>query len=192
MKELEEMTLEELKQTGNKKYIEQYFNILSEFQDNRFSKKVIESLRGQSIDKIYHELMKAEEEIRSHSLFPGNLVLVYPNIQEKKSKDFKTCDFSGAVIHPGSLYVSYRPLLDNITTNERFVLSRTIHVEAGYRYDLPTSIDELETLEQNMLLEPPNQEIDFNHFSNQMGGQIILQKLKKGRRKVYGKNRNSK
>lgn len=192
MKELEEMTLEELKEVGKEKDIEEYFNILRELQDNRLSKKVIENLKGEPIDKIYRELMKASEEIRSHSLFPGSLVVVYPNIKEMRSKTFKICDFSGAVISPGSIYTSYRPLLDNMTTNERYILSRTIKVEIGYRNELPTNIHELEALEQNMFLETFNNGIDFNHFSIQMGGQITLQKLKKERRKVYAKNRNSK
>lgn len=192
MKELEEMTLEELKEVGKEKDIEEYFNILRELQDNRLSKKVIENLKGEPIDKIYRELMKASEEIRSHSLFPGSLVVVYPNIKEMRSKNFKICDFSGAVISPESIYASYRPLLDNMTTNERYILSRTIKVEIGYRNELPTNIHELEALEQNMFLETFNNGIDFNHFSIQMGGQITLQKLKKERRKVYAKNRNSK
>ena len=192
MKELEEMTLEELKEVGKEKDIEEYFNILRELQDNRLSKKVIENLKGEPIDKIYRELMKASEEIRSHSLFPGSLVVVYPNIKEMRSKTFKICDFSGAVISPGSIYTSYRPLFDNMTTNERYILSRTIKVEIGYRNELPTNIHELEALEQNMFLETFNNGIDFNHFSIQMGGQITLQKLKKERRKVYAKNRNSK
>ena len=192
MKELEEMTLEELKEVGKEKDIEEYFNILMELQDNRLSKKVIENLKGEPIDKIYRELMKAEEEVRSHSLFPGSLVVVYPNIKEMRSKSFKICDFSGAVISPGSIYASYRPLFENMTTNERYILSRTIKVEIGYRNELPTNIHELEALEQNMFLETFNNGIDFNHFSIQMGGQITLQKLKKERRKVYAKNRNSK
>ena len=192
MKELEEMTLEELKEVGKEKDIEEYFNILRELQDNRLSKKVIENLKGEPIDKNYRELMKAEEEVRSHSLFPGSLVVVYPNIKDMRSKTFKICDFSGAVISPGSIYTSYRPLLDNMTTNERYILSRTIKVEIGYRNELPTNIHELEALEQNMFLETFNNGIDFNHFSIQMGGQITLQKLKKERRKVYAKNRNSK
>ena len=192
MKELEEMTLEELKEVGKEKDIEEYFNILMELQDNRLSKKVIENLKGEPIDKIYRELMKAEEEVRSHSLFPGSLVVVYPNIKEMRSKSFKICDFSGAVISPWIIYASYRPLFDNMTTNERYILSRTIKVEIGYRNELPTNIHELEALEQNMFLETFNNGIDFNHFSIQMGGQITLQKLKKERRKVYAKNRNSK
>lgn len=70
------------------------------------------------------------------------------------------------------------------------MLKRTIHVEIGYMYNLPTAIDELESLEQNMILETPDSEIDFNHLNNQMGGCLLLQKLKKERRKTYDKNRN--
>ena len=70
------------------------------------------------------------------------------------------------------------------------MLKRTIHVETGYIYNLPTTIDELEYLEQNMMLETPDSEIDFNHLNNQMGGCLLLQKLKKERRGTYDKIRN--
>ena len=190
MKELEEMTLQELKKINNIHDLEEYFMILKEIQDNRISKKIVESLYGKPIELIYREIRKEEEKMRSHSFFPGDLVLVYPNIKEQKSKSFQTCDFSGAIISPGTLYVSYRPLLENLTTKESFVLKRTIHVEIGYMYNLPTAIDELESLEQNMILETPDSEIDFNHLNNQMGGCLLLQKLKKERRGTYDKIRN--
>ena len=190
MKELEEMTLQELQKINNIHDLEEYFMILKEIQDNRISKKIVESLYGKPIELIYREIRKEEEKMRSHSFFPGDLVLVYPNIKEQKSKNFKTCDFSGAIISPGTLYVSYRPLLENLTTKESFVLKRTIHVEIGYIYNLPTTIDELEYLEQNMILETPDPEIDFNHLNNQMGGCLLLQKLKKERRGTYDKIRN--
>ena len=41
-----------------------------------------------------------------------------------------------------------------------------------------------------MILETPNQEIDFNHLNIQMGGRFQLKKLKKERRRRYDKNRN--
>ena len=191
MKKLEDMTLDEMQKLSIPEYIEEYYTIISQLNNNRISKRVLEKMQGQSITNIYEKLMVEEEKIRSHFLFPGDLVLVYPGIKEQKSKDFKTCDFSGAIIHPGSLYISYRPLLDNITKKESFILARTIHVEAGYIHDLPTRIGELEELEQNMKSEELNQDIDFNHFNNQMGGQLSLKKLKKERRKFYDKNRNS-
>ena len=132
MKVLEEMTQAELEKSDNPEYIGQYFTIVNQLKNNRVSKKLLEELQGEPIATIYQELMSEEEKFRSHSLFPGDLIMMYPNIKEQRSKGFKTCDFSGAIIHPGSLYVSYRPLLDNITTNERFVLARTLHVETGY------------------------------------------------------------
>ena len=190
MKELEEMTLQELQKLNNIHNLEEYFLILKKIQNNRISKRIVESLYGKSIETIYQEVIKEEEKFRSHSIFPGDLVVVYPNIKEQKSHDFKTCDFSGAIISPGTLYVSYRPLLENITTKESYVLKRTIHVEVGYIYNLPTAIDELEALEQNMILETPDSEIDFNHLNNQMGGCLLLQKLKKERRGTYDKIRN--
>ena len=41
-----------------------------------------------------------------------------------------------------------------------------------------------------MILETPDSEIDFNHLNNQMGGCLLLQKLKKERRGIYDKIRN--
>lgn len=184
IKELEDMTLEEIERLVNPEYIKKYYAIIEQLKNNRISKNLLTKLQGESITKIYQELLIEEEKFRSYSLFPGDLVLIYPNIKEQKSKDFKTCDFSGAIIKPNSLYVSYRPLLENITKKESFVLAKTIHVETGYIYDLPREIEELEALEQDMKLETPNQKIDFNHFNNQMGGCLKLQKLKKERRKM--------
>lgn len=182
MQPIETMTLEELRRSDNTDWVEKYFLMLNEFKTDRIAKKILETLEGESIDKIYNEIEKESENYRSYTLFPGDLVLVYPSIKEQRSKIFRTCDFSGAVIHPGSLYVSYRPLLDNITKKEKFVLSRTIQVESGYIHNLPMEIGELEALEQSMKRQDENQEIDFNHLNSQMGGELCFQKLK-GRRR---------
>ena len=69
MKQLEEMTLQELQKINNICDLEEYFMILKEIQDNRISKKIVESLYGKPIEIIYREIRKEEEKIRSHSFF---------------------------------------------------------------------------------------------------------------------------
>ena len=176
MEKFEDLDLEEIYKLNKSEYIKQYFIVLKQLKNNRVSKKIVESLYGKSLATIYQEIMRAVEELKSYLISPGDLIILYPNIKEYKSKNFKTCDFSGAIIHPGSLYISYRPLLENITKKESFVLKKTLHVETGYIYRLPTEIGELETLEQKMILESSDQEINFNHFNNQMGGHLLFQK----------------
>lgn len=181
MKFLEEMKLEELKNLNQEEYIYQYYEILKQLNKNRLDKQIIETLKGESINKIIQKLEQEEEQLRSYSFFPGNLIILYPNIKELHSKSYQTCDFSGGIIHPGSLYINYRPLLENLNTKEVYVLKKSLKVEVGYIDRLPNTIFELETLEQNMILETPDDEIDFNHLNHQLGGKIILQKLRKNK-----------
>lgn len=100
MKELEEMTLSELKKLGNAKILEQYFIIVNQLKSNKMGKRIVKEEEDRAIEEIYNELTSYEEKIRSHSLFPGDLILLYPSIKEKKSKSLKTCDFSGGIIYP--------------------------------------------------------------------------------------------
>ena len=93
--------------------------------------------------------------------------MVYPRMKEQRAKKEITCDFSGGIIYPGSFYVSFRPLLKNIETGDAFVLKRTLKVETGYSYDLPTK------LEQN------EDGISYGHLSQRIGGALEFQKLKR-------------
>ncbi len=182
MKDPEKMTLEEL-QKSHHRFLNEYMQFISSMKNDRIGKKVIEDYYGYPLEKIAQEITEREEEIRSRLIFPGDLILFYPNITEQKSKVQRTCDFSGGIIHPGSLYIRYRPLLDNISRNEKYVLKHTICVESGYTYDLPTTISEFEELEQNMITEKLDSEIDFNHLNAQMGGAFYLTKLKARKRR---------
>lgn len=88
MKELEDMTLDELKKLKVPEYVEQYYTIINQLKDNRISKRVLEKLQGEPIAKIYEELMSEEENVRSHSFFPGDLVLQLTSITAKESLGF--------------------------------------------------------------------------------------------------------
>ena len=100
-------------------------------------------------------------------------------MKEQRAKKEITCDFSGGIIYPGSFYVSFRPLLKNIETGDAFVLKRTLKVETGYSYDLPTTIQELENLAIKIKLEQNEDGISYGHLSQRIGGALEFQKLKR-------------
>ena len=184
MEAFEKKTLSEIYESGNKEDEALYFSYLASLETSKIAKDIIERYEGASIEEIYNRRLQAEEEITSQVIFPGQMVILYPNIKERRAKDFITCDFSAGIIYPGSLYVSYRPLLDNLTTKETYVLKRTIKVEAGHYTDLPTTIQEFEGLELKMQMSyesdfSDNTGIEYSHLSQRTGGEFVLQKLKR-------------
>ena len=130
------------------------------------------------------------KENESVSLFPNSIVKVYPGIKEVHAKEPRTCDFSGACIFKGSLYVRFRPMIRDITNNEAYVLKRTITAEISYEKMLPETISELEVFCDN--ISNCENLIDtnpvFEHLHSQIGN-LVFKKLKK--RRPY-ENRNSK
>lgn len=183
MKQLEEKTLEEIIFDNNPQELEEYYKELKGLKTNRITRSIVESLEGKPLEYIWEKVYTEEQKITSTLFFPDDLVLLYPNIKERHAKNFITCNFSGALIYPGSLYINYRPLVENITTKEKYVLKRTLKVEPGYIYDLPTTITELEELQNNILLESDDYSdgIDYSHLSQSIGGELVLQKLNRRR-----------
>ncbi len=188
MYQFEDMTLNEIELFGNKELMIRYDQEITALEIDDISRIVINRKYGESINTIVREIEKASYEFelrhRSEILFPNELVEVYPRTREGRAKREITCDFSGARIKKGSLYVSYRPMVWSITNGDTYVLSRTIKVETGYAYDLPTTIAELESLNVKMLSHADSDDgIDYDHLYWQMGGELDFQKLK--RRKKY-------
>ena len=185
MKEFEEKTLEEIIASGNKEELERYFSYLDSMKTSSFYRGIVESYEGDSIEEITYKMMEEEQHYRSEIFFPGDIALFYPRIREQRAKNFITCDFSAGIIYPGSLYINYRPLIYNITSGESYVLQRTLKVETGYGFDLPTSIVELEALDNKLRIEDydDNSGIQYSHLSQCLGGEISLQKLKRRRKK---------
>ncbi len=186
MKAFEQKTLSEIYESGNKEEEALYFSYLASLETSKIAKNIIERYEGEPIDVIYNKILQAEEDITSQVIFPGQMVIFYPNIKERKAKDYITCDFSAGIIYPGSIYISYRPLLDNLTTKETYVLKRTIKVETGHYTDLPTTIQEFEGLELKMQMSYDrdvydNSGIEYSHLNQRTGGQFLLQKLKRRR-----------
>jgi hypothetical protein len=188
MYQFEDMTLNEIELFGNKELMTRYDQEIAALEIDDISRIVINRKYGESINTIVREIEKASYEFelrhRSEILFPNELVEVYPRTREGRAKREITCDFSGARIKKGSLYVSYRPMVWSITNGDTYVLSRTIKVESGYAYDLPSTIAELESLNVKMLSHADSDNgIDYDHLYWQMGGELDFQKLK--RRKKY-------
>lgn len=181
MELLENKTLEELLLGKNQEIIEQYYQELRNLSRNRIAKNIVKELFGYSLQDIWEKVAEEEQRAVSHSLFPNDLVLVYPSIKECRAKGIITCDFSGSLIHSGSLYVNYRPLIENITTNEAYVLKRTLKVESGYAHELPDTIVQLEELERKMQLGTNDDAtgINYSHLNQVTGGELYLQKLKR-------------
>jgi len=181
MKTLEEKTLDEILSTNNQEEIKKYYEYYESLKSSKFTKELVEDLFGEPISTIWQEVCEEEQKYTSMMLFPGDIVMFYPNIKEQKARKIITCDFSAGIIYPGSIYVNYRPLIANISTGERYVLSRTIKVEMGYHHELPTTIQEFESLDNKLRIDyyQDSSGIEYSHFSQRMGGELLLTKLKR-------------
>lgn len=181
MKDLEDKTLDEIIESNNQEELAYYYQCLEDFKTNSFTKEIVDRLYGESLSTIYYQILEEEQQYTSSLLFPGDFIMFYPNIKERKAKKQITCDFSAGIIYPGSLYVNYRPLIKNLITKESYVLQRTIKVEIGYQHELPTDIQSFEALEHRLQIDgyEDNSGIEYSHFSQVMGGQLLLKKLKR-------------
>ena len=150
------------------------------FCSDKIAKEVVEKHYGKPIYKIQMMVESEYQKYQSDLLFAGDLIQMYPNIKVQKAKKPITCDFSGALITPGNLYVNFRPLFKNIINGDTYVLKRTIKTELGYEKDIPQTIQELENFYYRALSERPDERyINYNHFMSSMGGVLSFQKLKR-------------
>ena len=189
IKPFEYMTLKEITHLKNKYLVQRYNEELKKMKINKITKDVVDSLYGEPLSEILDAIEQSKLELMSESLFPGSPILVYPGIKEVRAKEDYTCDFSGAKISKGSIYVNYRPMLKNIDNKTAYVLKRTIKVETSYEHDLPTNITELEDFNNRILnyRYQDNNDIQYDYLFNQTGG---LRFKKLSRRKKY-ENRNN-
>ena len=185
MKELEEKTLDEIIESGSQEDLKKYYEYLESMKTNTFYKDIVESYEGMSIADISYKILEEEQEYISDYYSPGDFIMFYPRIKEQRARDYITCDFSAGIIYPGSYYINYRPLIRNVTSGETYVLSKTLKVETGHSYDLPTTIRELESLNYKIMMETEhdNTGIQYSHLSQRVGGEIQLQKLKRRNKK---------
>ncbi|MBR3146090.1 MAG: hypothetical protein IKF47_02375 [Bacilli bacterium] len=190
IKTFEYMTLREIIHLKNKYLVQKYEDAIAQLKKDKMAIKIVETSYGESIADIVETIEETKMENRSESFFPGADIMVYPGIREAHAEKEYTCDFSGATISKGSLYVNYRPMLKNINNGNAYVLKRTIRIEPAYAYDLPTNISELEAFNDKILNYAyfDNEGIQYDYLFSQTGG---LQFKKLSRRKK-NENRYSK
>ena len=180
MKSIEEMSIDEIMATKNSELLRLYNSELETLGKDKIFKNFLSDYYGRPLIEIYEAISEIELSLQSELFFPGERIIMYPSIKEQKARSMITCDFSGGIITPGSLYSSFRPLLKNIDNNTAYVLKRTIKVENGYSYDLPRNLHSFEDLAFKVA---NNQEchdgIDYSHLSQRIGGEFTFQKLKR-------------
>lgn len=145
----------------------------------RVTKTVLEELSLYPEEKRFEILEQYYLENLSKYFFPGSLTAFYPKIDEHHTTRDIICDMSESIIKKGSLYVCYRPLIENLETNEVFVLKRTIKCESSYLSLLPNNIFEFEELNErikNYAYYTQNE--DYSRLHYQQGGELVLQKLR--------------
>ena len=188
IKQFENMTLKEINLLHNKQLTKQYNFELLKFGIDKHAKEIIQTLYGAPITEIAEAIEESILEYKSESLFPGSLIKVFPGITEAKAKKEYTCDFSGARINIGNLYVNYRPMLKNIANGEAYVLKKTMKLEPCYEYLLPTNIVELEELINKIdnYQYYEDEDIQYDHLYMKTGGGLAFKKL--SRRKNENRN----
>ena len=130
-------------------------------------------------------------EHTSFYCFPEKQVYFYPTVREQKCELNTTCAFSGGRIQRGSVYCCYRPLLEVISSNKTYVLSKTLKLETVYFSDLPMTIREFDIFTQKIenYQNYQNERIDYEALNYYFGGTVSLLELRKDRRKVKKKGR---
>ena len=188
IKTFEYMTLKELHHLKKKYLIQRYNEEIDKLKTDIMTKDIVESNYGAPIIEIIEEVEETKSEIRNRKLFPNQPVVVYSGIKEVKAAKDYTCDFSGATIKTGSLYINYRPMVKNISNGDVYVLQRTIRTELAYESELPTDISELEEFNEKIenYKHQYNSEIQYDYLYKTGG----LQFKKLSRRKY--ENRNNK
>lgn len=184
MNQINDLTLLEINQIKDNKlrdYLQEYYKEqLLELTDTKISKKIVQKYIGYSLNDILKKIEETYFEYESIYLFPGDLVIVYPNIREYKSRKTRICDISGAEIVKGSYYYHYRLLLENISDKTVFTLERPLIAETGYYDFFPTNIQELDELAQKLDNSDLLEESEYNYYdiSSRIGGSLKLRKLK--------------
>ena len=175
------LTLNEILFLNDYNLYEEYVKEIANLKTNRIAKQITERMYGESINKIYEAILIEETKNTSNDkdFFAGDLVLLHEIIKEYHTKTDIICDFSATLIKKGELYLKYRPILENISTNKIYVLKRSIKVEPVYFDMLPKNITELEELNYKMKLQIHNDYIDYSHLNQVMGGTLALRRLKK-------------
>lgn len=162
-----------------KRLVEQYnLSIESLKCANRFNREIVLKQYGLPISKIEENCFY---NLEKHCDDDGNIMAFYPVIREVRSSINRICHFSGAIIRKGSIYIYYRPLLENVITHSTYVLQKPICTEVAYEQDLPKNYMEFCYMDKQL-----QNGLDYYDFSVNYGNDSLkLQKLKSKHKKSY-------
>jgi len=121
------------------------------------------------IELINNELLR----FISYDYFPNLNVILYPSIKELKSTKIITCHICGSIILSNNYYLSYRPLIEDLDGNNRYVLRNTIKCETAYYDILPKNILEFEDFNRKL------QDEYYDISANLKSEELYLLRLKK-------------
>lgn len=147
-------------------------------------KNIIKQKEFKSELQFYNYLEELINKYTSIYLFPNNYVAFYPYLISHKASSTITCDISNAKINIGSNYISYRPLIENLTTNTTYTINKTIKAEPYYYDYFPQTLCDFEIWYQKLInFEYCNDDIiDFYNISINCGDNCLsLRKFNKRR-----------
>ena len=64
MKQLDEMTLEEIEATQNQELLRQYYSYIESMKTNSFYTNIVEALEGRSLEEIYYGILEEEQHAK--------------------------------------------------------------------------------------------------------------------------------
>ncbi len=131
-----------------------------------------------SIEQMNEKLFEEELKNTSSLLFPGDYIKFYPIIGTPLAKKNYICLYSGGIINSGTRYLTFKALLDNKTTKEKYI-TQNLNFELCTDISLPENILQFEYL-YHLIDNAYNssREEYYNFFTNN-GGNIRYRKLNK-------------
>lgn len=130
-------------------YLDEYNELLKMINSQNLNAYLLERC-SKSIMELEEKFCEINHNFESTYLFPGHIVLMWSSIKELKALKMHICNFSGALIYPGSYYLSYRLFLENLTTKTAYCLRKPIELEAGYESILPETLAQLDSFAYNL------------------------------------------
>lgn len=95
-------------------------------------KNVLRVNKFYSENDFFRMVDKLVLEHTSHYLFPNSLISFYPQVREYTASCDLVCNLSGAKIKKGSLYYTYHPFMENLTTGKVYSIRKNIKAELGF------------------------------------------------------------
>lgn len=121
--------------------------------------------------KLYKYIEELILEHTSNFLFPNHYIAFYPQVKEFKASKDTICNLSGAVIKKGEMYYCYHPLIEDLSDNKVYTISKKVKASLGYQDKFPTTLAHYEEWYYKLKNAYYNEsdEIDFYLLSVECG-----------------------